>query len=174
MVSVKNAIEIISSRLRESQHRDRSHFHGRLQSPDRFFPPEEEFMHHPNNITRRPSMDGPNYGSRLPGGLNNSRSFNNGPRPSGYVNDTGASPMSENTQSLNAEDLVFRILCPNNKVDSVIGQSDGFMELLQNEIGVDVKVSDVVAGSDEQIIIISSEEVFVFSIFIWMRSNLNT
>lgn len=158
MVSVKNAIEIISSRLRESQHRDRSHFQNRLQSPDRFFPPEEEFMHHQNNMGRRQSLDGPNYGSRLPGGINNSRSFNHVPRSSGYVNDTGASPMSDNAQSQYAEDIVFRILCPNNKVDSVIGQSDGFKELLQNEIGVEVKVADTVAGSDEQIIIISSEE----------------
>ncbi|XP_071709997.1 RNA-binding KH domain-containing protein RCF3-like [Rutidosis leptorrhynchoides] len=158
MVSVKNAIEIISSRLRESQHRDRSHFHGRLQSPDRFFNPEDDFMHHPNNIPRRPSMDGPNYGSRIPGGLNNSRSFNNGPRLSGNVNDSGASPMSENAQSQTSEDIVFRILCPNNKVDSIIGQSDGFMELLENEIGVNVKVSDLATGSDEQIITITSEE----------------
>nr|XP_043616680.1 RNA-binding KH domain-containing protein RCF3 [Erigeron canadensis] len=157
LISVKNAIEIISSRLRESQHRDRSHFHGRLQSPDRFFP-EEDFMHHPNNMNRRPSMDGPNYGSRFPGGLNNSRSFNQGSRPSGYANDTGASPMSDNAQSVYPEDIVFRILCPKDKVDSVIGQSDGFMELLQNEIGVEVKVTDLVAGSDEQIITISSDE----------------
>ncbi|CAH1424408.1 unnamed protein product [Lactuca virosa] len=155
MSSVKNAVEIISSRLRESQHRDRSHFHGRLQSPDRFFP-EDDFMHHPNNMPRRPPMEGPNnYGSRLP---NNGRNFNHASRPSSYVNDTGASPLSDNAQSLYAEDLVFRILCPNNKVDSVVGQSDGFMELLQNEIGVDVKVADLVVGSDEQIIIISSEE----------------
>ena len=28
--AVKNAIAIISSRLRESQHRDRGHFHGRI------------------------------------------------------------------------------------------------------------------------------------------------
>lgn len=162
---MKNAVEIISSRLRESQHRDRSHFHGRLQSPDRFFP-EDDFMHHPNNMPRRPPMEGPNnYGSRLP---NNGRNFNHASRPSSYVNDTGASPLSDNAQSLYAEDLVFRILCPNNKVDSVVGQSDGFMELLQNEIGVDVKVADLVVGSDEQIIIISSEEVlvYVFCIFI--------
>lgn len=167
MMSVKNAIEIISSRLRESQHRDRSHFHGRVQEPDRFFPPEEEFMHHPNNLSRRPSMDGPNYGSRLPGGLNNSRSFSHGSRPSGFVNDTGASPISDNAQHAYAEDqdLVFRILCPNNKVDSVIGQSDGFMELLQNEIGVEVKLADLAAGSDEQIIIVSSEEVLFFILF---------
>lgn len=168
MASVKNAIEIISSRLRESQHRDRSHFHNRLQSPDRFFPPEDDFMHHPSNLTRRQSMDGPNYGPRLPGGLNNSRSFSHGSRPSGYVNDTGASLVPDNAQSLYAEDLVFRILCPNSKVDNVIGQSDGFMELLQNEIGVDVRVADRVAGSDEQIIIISSDEVLFF-FFIYLH-----
>ncbi|KAD4584201.1 hypothetical protein E3N88_21802 [Mikania micrantha] len=158
MISVKNAIEIISSRLRESQHRDRSHFHNRLQSPEQFFPPEDDFMHHPNNITRRQSMDGPNYRPRLPGGLNNARSFNHASRPSGFVNDIGTSPVPDNAQSLYPEDLVFRILCPNNKVDSVIGQSDGFMELLQNEIGVEVRVADRVAGSDEQTIIISSDE----------------
>ncbi|XP_076915033.1 RNA-binding KH domain-containing protein RCF3-like [Bidens hawaiensis] len=154
MISVKNAIEIISSRLRESQHRDRSHFHNRLQSPDRFFPPEDDFMHQPSNITRRQSMDGASYGPRLSGSLNTSRSFSHGSRSSGYVNDTGG----DNAQSVYAEDLVFRILCPSSKVDSVIGQSDGFMELLQNEIGVDVRVADRVVGSDEQIIIISSDE----------------
>jgi len=36
--------------------------------------------------------------------------------------------------------------------------------LLQNEIGVDVKVTDPVLGSNEQIIIISSEEVLVISL----------
>ncbi|KAI7744846.1 hypothetical protein M8C21_029841 [Ambrosia artemisiifolia] len=156
--SVKNAMDIISSRLRESQHRDRSHLFNRLQSPDKFFPPEDDFMHHPNNMNHRPSMDGPNYRSRLPDGLNSSRSFNHGPRPSGYDNDIGASPLPDNAQSLYPEDLVFRILCPSNKVDSVIGQSDGFMEMLQNEIGVDVRVSDRVAGSDEQVITVSSDE----------------
>ncbi|KAL4557190.1 hypothetical protein LXL04_035362 [Taraxacum kok-saghyz] len=165
MGSVKNAVEIISSRLRESQHRDRSHFHGRLQSPDRFFP-EDDFMHHPNNMPRRPPMDVPNnYPSRLP---NNGRSFNHASRQSSYVNDTGANPLSDNSQSLYPEDLVFRILCPNNKVDSVVGQSDGFMELLQNEIGVDVKVADLVVGSDEQIIIVSSEEVLVFLLSLYL------
>ncbi|KAL9997816.1 putative K domain-containing protein [Helianthus debilis subsp. tardiflorus] len=155
--SVKNAMDIISSRLRESQHRDRSHLFNKLQSSDKFFPPEDDFMYHQNNIIHRPSMDGPNYRSRLPDGLNNSRSFNHGSRPSSY-DDIVASPLPDNAQSLYAEDLVFRILCPSNKVDSVIGQSDGFMELLQNEIGVDVRVADRVAGSDEQVITVFSDE----------------
>ncbi|XP_076930386.1 RNA-binding KH domain-containing protein RCF3-like [Bidens hawaiensis] len=152
MNSVKNAVDVITSRLRESQHRDRSHFHNRL------FPPEDDFMHHSNNMIHRSSMDGPNYGSRLPAALNGSRNFNHGPRASGYGNDIGASPVPDNAQYLYAEDLVFRILCPNNKVDNVIGQSNGLMDLLQNEIGVQVRVADRVDGSDEQIIIVSSDE----------------
>lgn len=61
------------------------------------------------------------------------------------------------------EDLVFRILCPNDRVDSVVGESNGIMDILQNEIGVDVKVSEVVDGSDERIVIISSDEVLYTS-----------
>ncbi|XP_076928852.1 uncharacterized protein LOC143592966 [Bidens hawaiensis] len=152
MNSVKNAVDVITSRLRESQHRDRSHFHNRL------FPPEDDFMHHSNNMSHGSSMDRPDYGSRLPAGLNGYRNFNHRPRASGYGNDIGASPVPDNAQSLYAEDLVFRILCPNNKVDNVIGQSNGLMDLLQNEIGVEVRVADRVVGSDEQIIIVSSDE----------------
>nr|POF12052.1 rna-binding kh domain-containing protein rcf3 [Quercus suber] len=53
---------------------------------------------------------------------------------------------------------MFQILCPIDKVDSVVGEANGILELLRNEIGVDVKVTDLVVGLDEQIIIISLEE----------------
>ncbi|KAF4380365.1 RNA-binding KH domain-containing protein RCF3 [Cannabis sativa] len=155
--AVKNAVAIISSRLRESQHRDRSHFHGRMHSPERFFSPDDDFVPHMNNAGRRPPMEGPGFGSRLP--ASNNRGNNYGPRPSGFANESGSGPMADNMQQpFYNEDLVFRILCPIDKVDSVFGESDGIIDLLQNEIGVDVKVTDPVAGSDEQIIIISSEE----------------
>ncbi|KAL7183565.1 hypothetical protein ACSBR2_025877 [Camellia fascicularis] len=155
--SVKNAIAIISSRLRESQHRDRTHFHNRLHSPDRFFP-HDDFIPHMNNTPRRMSVDGSSFGSRLPAGLASGRSNNYVSHPSGYTIESGDTPVDDDVQPFSVEDLVFRILCPIDKVDSVVGESDGIIELLQNEIGVDVKVSDPVAGSDEQIIIISSDE----------------
>ncbi|KAA8540061.1 hypothetical protein F0562_026753 [Nyssa sinensis] len=158
MNAVKNAIAIISSRLRESQHRDRSHFHGRLHSPERFFPPDDDFIPHMNNTPRRMSVDGATFGSRLSAGLTSIRNNNYSSRPSGYPVESGAAPVADNAQLFPGEDLVFRILCPIDKVDCVVGESDGIIELLQNEIGVDVKVADPVAGSDEQIIIISSEE----------------
>lgn len=154
--NVKNAVAIISSRLRESQHRDRSHFHGRLHSPDRFFP-DDDYVPHMNNTARRPSMDGARFSG------SNYRSNNYGPRPSGYSIEAGAAPMSDSVQPFYGEDLVFRMLCPIDKVGRVIGESEGIVELLQNEIGVDLKVADPVDGSDEQIITISSEEVLFMS-----------
>ena len=155
--NVKNAIAIISSRLRESQHRDRSHFHGRLHSPERFFHPDDDYVPHMNNAGRRSAMDGPAFGSRL--SAPNARGNNYGSRPSDYINEPESIPMADHVQAFYGEELVFRILCPVDKLDSVVGESDGIMDLLQNEIGVDVKVMDPVGSSDEGIIIISSEEV---------------
>lgn len=157
MNAVKNAIEIISSRLRESQHRDRSHFHGRLHSPERFFPPDDDFVPHMNNAGRRSAMVGPAFGPRL--SASNVRGNNYASRSSGYTNEPGSAAMADNMQPFYGEDLVFRILCPIDKVESVVGESDGIIDLLQNEIGVDVKVTDRVGSSNERIIIISSEEV---------------
>ena len=158
--AVKNAIAIISSRLRESQHRDRGHFHGRMHSPERFFPPDDDYMPHINSTARR-SSDGANFGPRL--SANNIRSNNYASRSSGFI-ESGVAPMVDHVQSYYGEDIVFRILCPIDKVDSVVGEADGILELLRNEIGVDVRVTDPVVGSDEQIIIISSEEVLATSL----------
>lgn len=155
--AVKNAIAIISSRLRESQHRDRSHFHGRMHSPEQFFPDDDYIPPHINNVSRRSSMDGSTFASRM------SRGYSYSSRPSGFI-EAGTAPMADSTQPLYGEDLVFRILCPIDKVDSVFGESNGIVDLLQNAIGVDVKVADPVAGSDEQIITISSEEVLTISL----------
>lgn len=148
--AVKSAISIISSRLRESQHRDRNNFHNRVHSPDRFYPGDDDF-----HTTRRSSAEGPSFSSRYGG----SRHHNYSSRHSGFALESGHANLNENGQSYSGEELVFRILCPVDKVDSIVGESDGIVDLLQNEIGVIVDVSDLVAGSDEHIIIISSEEV---------------
>uniref|UniRef100_A0A2P2JBA4 KH domain-containing protein At4g18375-like n=1 Tax=Rhizophora mucronata TaxID=61149 RepID=A0A2P2JBA4_RHIMU len=147
--NVKNAIAIISSRLRESQHRDRSHFHGR------FFP-DEDYMPHMNSTARRSSIDGPSSGSRL--SSTSYRDSNSSSRQSGFLVEAGDDITADGVQPFYGEDLVFRMLCPIDKVNRVVGESEGIVELLQNDIGVDVKVLDPVSGSEEQIIIISSEE----------------
>ncbi|KAI4307089.1 hypothetical protein L6164_030314 [Bauhinia variegata] len=152
--AVKNAIVIISSRLRESQHRDRSHFHGRVHSPERFFPPDDDYNPHVTGAARRSSMDAANFGSRLP--ASNARSNNY--HSLSYAMEPGGAPLADDTQPFYGEDIVFRILCPVDKIDRIIGESDGIVEFLQNEVGVDIKVTDPVVGSDEQIITISSDE----------------
>lgn len=154
MNAVKNAISIISARLRESQHRDRTHFQNRLHSPDRFFPGDDDFH---MNGPRRSSAEGPGYGSRYSSG---SRGNNYPSRSSGFPMESEPPSESDNHQLYAGEELVFRILCPVDKIDNVVGElSNGFLDLLQNEIGVNIDISEPITGSDEHVIIISSDEV---------------
>ncbi|CAO2838596.1 unnamed protein product [Amaranthus hypochondriacus] len=152
MNSVKSALAIISSRLRESQHRDRSHHQGRYNSEDRFI--EEDFS---PQMNRKSSMDSGPYSSRLHSNSSNNRSNSYSSRSGGHMYESEGAPYTENFQP-SFEDLVFRILCPNDRVNSVVGESSGIMDLLQNEIGVDVKVSEPIDGFDERIITVSSDE----------------
>ncbi|KAK2390739.1 KH domain-containing protein HEN4 [Trifolium repens] len=156
--AVKNAFLVISSRLRESQHRDRSgdrggHFHGRGHSPERFFPPDDDYIPHVTSGSRRSSVERGGFGSRVV--TNNSR--NNNHASLAYAMDQGAAPVADDGQ-LFYEDLVFRVLCPVHRVDRIVGESDGIMDILLNTVGVNVKVADPVGGSDEQIVIITSAE----------------
>ncbi|KAE9587247.1 hypothetical protein Lal_00004831 [Lupinus albus] len=150
--AVKNALEVISSRLRESQHRDRSHFHGRGHSPERFFSNDDDYI--PHGGSRRSSVEEAAFGSR--GSTTIAR--NNNHLSLGYATESGAAPVANDVRPFYGEDLVFRVLCPVEKVDRIIGESDGIVEFLQNEVGVDIKVTDPIGGSEERIIIITSEE----------------
>ncbi|KAL1206697.1 RNA-binding KH domain-containing protein RCF3 [Cardamine amara subsp. amara] len=117
--AVKNALAIVSSRLRESQHRDRSHFQGRVHSPERPFPAAAD-----DYIPQQRKQSS----ERFSQGNYRTNSFSS--RQSNYAAEAPAVPV----------------------------ETQGIIDLLQNEVGVDVRVSDPVAGSDEQIITISSEE----------------
>ncbi|CAI0452482.1 unnamed protein product, partial [Linum tenue] len=151
--AVKNAIAAISSRLRESQHRDRSNFHGRAHSPERVFP-DEDYVPHMNNAPCRSSDDGHSFGSRSSG--NNYRGDNYSARMPEFGIDSSSLP--DGTQSSDGDELVFRMLCPTDKINIVVGEADGILKLLQNEIGVEIKISDPSSGSGEHKITILSEE----------------
>ncbi|XP_042479914.1 RNA-binding KH domain-containing protein RCF3-like isoform X2 [Macadamia integrifolia] len=157
--AVKKAIAIISSRLKESQLRDRSHFHGRVHSPERFFLSDDDFGPHINNMPHQSPIDGATLGPRSSAGMPTLRNNSYGSRTSSYAFESGAGPIADHqSQPFSAEDLVFRILCPNDKVDSVMGEASGIIEMIQDDIGIDIRVDDTIPGSDEQIIIITSEE----------------
>ncbi|XP_073032045.1 RNA-binding KH domain-containing protein RCF3 [Primulina eburnea] len=154
MNAVKNAIAIISSRLRESQHRDRNNFSNQLHSPERFGVTDDDFRLN-GAIARRSSAENTSFGPRYSAG---SKGNNYSSRSSGYALESGPGPLPDNAPSYCGDEIVFRIFCPVEKVECVVGESDGIMELLQNEIGVNVDVADPVAGSDERIITILSDE----------------
>ncbi|KAL5726878.1 hypothetical protein ACHQM5_000125 [Ranunculus cassubicifolius] len=160
--AVKRALVIISSRLRESQLRDRSHFQGgqggqgRAHSPDQRFFADDEFAPYMNNNPR--GLDGPPFSQQPSPNLANFRNDNYAQRPSGHALDSKSSAMGNHAQPFSVQDVVFRILCPIEKVDRVMGETDGIIELLRNDVGVDIRIMDPEPGSDERIIIISSDE----------------
>ncbi|KAI5069102.1 hypothetical protein GOP47_0015403 [Adiantum capillus-veneris] len=56
------------------------------------------------------------------------------------------------------DELVFRLLCPNEKIGGIIGRGGNVIRGLQEDTGVRIKVLDPVTGSAERIIVISSVE----------------
>ncbi|XP_024518635.1 KH domain-containing protein HEN4 [Selaginella moellendorffii] len=53
------------------------------------------------------------------------------------------------------EELVFRILCPSEKIGNIIGK---FIQTLQEETGAKINVPDAVPGCEERVIIVSAVE----------------
>lgn len=56
------------------------------------------------------------------------------------------------------DELVFRLLCPNEKIGGIIGRGGNIIRSLQEDIGVRIKVLEPVTGSNERIIVITSVE----------------
>ncbi|KAL6879654.1 hypothetical protein ACP4OV_012313 [Aristida adscensionis] len=78
--------------------------------------------------------------------------------PPGYEFDSNGGKVIEHPE-FRYGDIVFRNLCPNDKANSLVGTRDGIIEMLQVDVGVDVRITDIIAGSDERIVIITYREV---------------
>ncbi|TVU09028.1 hypothetical protein EJB05_42467, partial [Eragrostis curvula] len=145
---VKKAVVIISDRLKESLHRDRGHFRGRMNSPERRISPEDGYL---GGVQQQMPVYEEPYGRPEP--IRN----NTGMEPPGYEYDSNGSQVIEHPE-FHSDDIIFRILCPNDKANSLIGTRDGIIEMLQTDVGVDVRLTDIIAGSDERVVIITSRE----------------
>ncbi|KAJ3692191.1 hypothetical protein LUZ60_012541 [Juncus effusus] len=97
---------------------------------DRNFLPEEDFL--PTNPVP-PPVDDPFVRPE----------FNNNIINEGRFGDFG-------------EGIVFRMLCPNNKVERA--ETSGVFEMLRIEVGVEIRVCECVGGSKETVIVVSSKE----------------
>uniref|UniRef100_J3MDV7 K Homology domain-containing protein n=2 Tax=Oryza brachyantha TaxID=4533 RepID=J3MDV7_ORYBR len=143
---VKKAVAIITDRLKESLHRDRGPFRGRMNSPEHRFPQDDEYF----GAQQMPAYEEP-YGR--PDQIRNNTSM----EPPGYEFDSNGSKINDHPE-IPYDDIIFRILCPNDKVNSLVGTRDGVIDMLQEDVGVDVRLTDSIDGSDERIIIITSRE----------------
>ncbi|KAF0904580.1 hypothetical protein E2562_035685 [Oryza meyeriana var. granulata] len=144
---VKKAVAIITDRLKESLHRDRGPFRGRMNSPEHRFPQDDEYF---AGAQQMPAYEEP-YGR--PDQIRNNTSM----EPPGYEFDSNGGTINDHPE-IPYDDIIFRILCPNDKVNSLVGTRDGVIEMLQEDVGVDVRLTDSIDGSDERIIIITSRE----------------
>ncbi|KAF3550007.1 hypothetical protein DY000_02010418 [Brassica cretica] len=72
-------------------------------------------------------------------------------------------PMPEDVGPFNRppiveEEVSFRLLCPADKVGSLIGKGGAVVRALQNETGASIKVSDPTHETEERIVVISARE----------------
>lgn len=74
------------------------------------------------------------------------------------------------------EEIVFRLLCSNDKVGSLIGKGGAIVRGLQNETGTSIKVQEAVPDSEERVVVISAVEactsIYLFiQVFVYMIGN---
>ncbi|MQL85911.1 hypothetical protein Taro_018437 [Colocasia esculenta] len=56
------------------------------------------------------------------------------------------------------EDVLFRMLCTNDKVGSIIGKGGSIVRALQSDTGASIKIVDAILDSEERVIAISARE----------------
>lgn len=173
---VKKALSLISSRLKGNPPRERERERDRERererewergqpspslanaySPDRHIQSVDAFP-----VSSHAHEDGSLPGLRSSMGSSSNRNLAHTlvPSSSGHMLSEVVEYHSRDYEpSFSGEELVFRILCPNKKIGSVIGRAGSVIKSLQDDIGAKIKITDPVPGSDERIIIISANEV---------------
>lgn len=164
---VKKAVQIISARLRDNPPKERAQppSHSAIHSPNNYPPnnhppPVDVYLSYKNTVSRHANLDEPVPGMRSSVGFSQGSGPAIGPPSSGHMfSEGGMSHVSDRGLSSSGDELVFRVLCPNKKIGSVIGKGGSIIKRMREEIGVNIRVTDSVPGSDDRIIIISSNEV---------------
>lgn len=154
----KKALLAISSRLQENPPRGR---------PQTFAPPGPAFVpvgdYRPKDTFHNGS-GGPLFGLGPGGPLDGSGwpfGGRNLPldRPEKKNNNNRRRNNNKDGRDAVENELVFRLLCPTDKIGSVIGKGGSIIHNLRKETGARIKIADAVPGSDERVIIVSAVEV---------------
>ena len=160
---VKKALWLVSMRLKDNTSKEATQapaITSSVYSSDYNATSRDAFMPYQNSTDYFRNLDGhaPTMISSL--GFNRGLDSALGHPSSGYTYPEGGRTLgSDQGPSSSGEELVFRVLCPNKKIGGVIGKGGTIIRRLREEIGVKIKVTDSVPGSDDRIIIISSNEV---------------
>uniref|UniRef100_A0A0C9RV58 TSA: Wollemia nobilis Ref_Wollemi_Transcript_11433_2942 transcribed RNA sequence n=1 Tax=Wollemia nobilis TaxID=56998 RepID=A0A0C9RV58_9CONI len=94
-------------------------------------------------------MDGSYSGKRSRSHLDSDPSERN-------VDNKRRNPGGEREAMPGIDDTVYRILCPGNKIGSVIGKGGSIIKQLRQDTHAKIKVADAIPGVDERVIIIFS------------------
>ncbi|KAL2635219.1 hypothetical protein R1flu_006698 [Riccia fluitans] len=160
---VKKALHAISTRLKENPPRERPGGLGSGIHGSGIYPPGggilagETFISAGSTLLGQggPLLGlGPSLSGLGGGGGGGGFPFNSQALP--VLQDSGGSHLSRHPPV--DEELVFRILCPNEKIGSVIGKGGSIIRNLREDTGARIKVADPIPGSDERVIIISANE----------------
>lgn len=92
------------------------------------------------------------------------RGYTSGHHPSdyharGYSSHLGVDVHASGQRKFLEEDLLFRMLCTNDKVGSIIGKGGAIVRALQSDTGASIKIVDAIPDSEERVIAISAREV---------------
>ncbi|CAA6672171.1 unnamed protein product [Spirodela intermedia] len=119
-----------------------------------------------------PKTDASNYmtGKPLGSGSNTAhmeryshRGYSSGHHPSdyharGYSSHMGVDVLASGQRKFIEEDLLFRMLCTNDKVGGIIGKGGAIVRALQSDTGASIKIVDAIPDSEERVIAISARE----------------
>lgn len=79
--------------------------------------------------------------------------------PEQFSRSSGVESAGINHRMVFEEEVVFKMLCPVDKVGNLIGKGGSIVRVIQTETGASVKVADPVSDFDERIVVISAREV---------------
>ncbi|MCE3050685.1 hypothetical protein HAX54_047885 [Datura stramonium] len=75
-----------------------------------------------------------------------------------FSRSSGVESAGINHRMVLEEEVIFKVLCPVDKVGSLIGKGGSIIRVMQTETGASIKVADSASDLDERIVVISARE----------------
>lgn len=79
--------------------------------------------------------------------------------PEQFSRSSGVESAGINHRMVLEEEVVFKVLCPADKVGNLIGKGGSIVRVIQTETGASIKVADSASHLDDRVVVISAREV---------------